>query len=90
MQKTGFIKESIFLYSCTQKTEYSINGISDILLKKLFSTCELWPLGDAYQISWILDIYITIYNSSKITVIKEQKNNFMVGVTEELYKASQH
>ena len=32
--------------------------------------------GVTYQISYISDIYIMIRNSSKITVMKEQQNNF--------------
>jgi hypothetical protein len=35
--------------------------------------------GDKYQIFCISDIYITIHNSTKITVMKQQQNNFMVG-----------
>lgn len=34
-----------------------------------------------YQISNISDIYVTISSCSKITVMKDQRNSFMVGVT---------
>lgn len=37
------------------------------------------PFGVAYQISFILDIYIVIHNNSKITVMKSQLKSFMVG-----------
>lgn len=35
------------------------------------------PLQVAYQLSCILDIYITIKNSRKTTVMRQQGNNFM-------------
>lgn len=38
------------------------------------------PVGVAYQISCITGIYILIYKSGEITVMKLQQNNFMDGV----------
>lgn len=38
------------------------------------------PLGVAYQISFLADLYITIHNSSKISY-KVEQNDFMVGVS---------
>ena len=37
--------------------------------------------GIRYQISCISDIYITIHNRSKVTIMKQQPNNFKVEVT---------
>lgn len=44
-------------------------------LEQWLSTCGklLW------QISLFKNIYTVIHNSSKVTVIKQQQNNFMVG-----------
>lgn len=41
------------------------------------------PFGVVYHLFFQSDIYITIHNSRKITVISNNKNNFMVG--RELY-----
>jgi hypothetical protein len=49
-------------------------------LRRWFSICGSRPHGASnnpftevtYQMSYILDIYITIHNSSKITVMKQQ------------------
>lgn len=38
------------------------------------------PLGVAYQISFLADLYITIHNSSKISY-KVEQDNFMVEVS---------
>lgn len=53
-------------------------------LTQRFSVCgsgPLWGLTGpvTYQIVCIADIYTTIYNSSKITVPKQQRNAFMAG-----------
>jgi hypothetical protein len=53
---------------------------ASFLPKQCFSICGSWPPQGSYQISCISDIYITIYNSCKITVMWFQQNNF-VGVT---------
>jgi hypothetical protein len=45
----------------------------------------------AYHIFCISDIWITIHNSSKITIMKYQQNNIMIGVTttgQRYYKAA--
>jgi hypothetical protein len=49
-------------------------------------TQAVTPLGFAYQISSISDIYIRIHNSSKITVMKKQKNNCVSPQHEEVYE----
>ena len=49
-------------------------------LEQQSSTSESQPLQVEYQLSCISDIYIMIHNSSKIIVMKQQWNNFMVGV----------
>lgn len=53
------------------------SSLQDISLTQQFTTCE--SRGLAYQVSCIPDIYITIHNDSKVTVMKQQQNNFMVG-----------
>lgn len=37
------------------------------------------PLGVAFKKSSVSDIYFTIHKSSKLTVVKDQRNNFMMG-----------
>lgn len=48
-----------------------------VCLGQQFLTCGLQPtpLEIIYQISYISDIYIPIYNSSKITLMKQKKTN---------------
>lgn len=58
-------------------------------LTQRFSTCGLQPLVGSHirYPTYISSIYTTIHHSSKTAVMKQQGNNFMVGVTthEELY-----
>jgi hypothetical protein len=39
------------------------------------------PAGVTDQMSCISDIYITIHNTTKVTVMKQQQNNFTAGIT---------
>lgn len=49
-------------------------------LEQPFSTCGSQPLWDPLtKLSCMSDSYITVYISSKITVMKSHRNDFMVG-----------
>lgn len=69
----------VFLQSSVSSFD---SKLSFILLIRLYKNdsktiiLNLWvvtPFGVSYQISWISDMLITIHNSRKIIVIKEQK-----------------
>jgi hypothetical protein len=66
----------------TEVLGFSLNSIQFIFLNQQFSSCGLQPLcvwGVTHQISCKSDIYTMIHKSSKITGIKCQQNNFVVG-----------
>jgi hypothetical protein len=50
-----------------------------VLVTAVLNLWVMAPLELTYQIPYISGIYIAIHNHSKITAVKYQQNNFMVG-----------
>ena len=84
--RSALAGRQFFICGNTKLEFYQVNWVS-IVFSKGSQLVSHDPFGAnhsdgvAYQISCVSGIYVTIHNSSKITVMKYQENNFKVEVT---------